>query len=387
MPRKKPPNIPGRPAARPARPVSAIVPQAVRHLPAGYAGFLEDLKTRIRTAQVRAALSVNRELIQLYWDIGRGIVERQKAEGWGSAVIERLAKDLQSAFPGVEGLSARNIWYARAFFLAYGGEVEILQQPVAESPGPILPQPVAEIPWGHNVILIQKLKDPAARLWYARQTIIHGWSRAILTVQIASGLHERQGRAITNFPATLPPGQSDLAQQTLKDPYLFDFLTLGPDARERELEAGLLAHLRKFLIELGAGFAFVGQQYHLQVGDQDYYLDLLFYHLRLRCYLVIDLKVEDFKPEFAGKMNFYLSAVDDRMRHPDDKPSIGLILCKTRSKVIAEYALRDLAKPVGVAGWEARLTESLPRKLAGSLPTVAQWEAQMRGDFGDPGTA
>jgi predicted nuclease of restriction endonuclease-like (RecB) superfamily len=241
-----------------------------------------------------------------------------------------------------------------------------------------LPQAATEIPWGHNVVLVEKLKDPAARFWYAQQTIANGWSRAMLVHWIESDLFARQGKAVTNFPATLPPPQSDLAAEVVKDPYNFDFLTLAQDAAERDLERGLLDHIRKFLLELGAGFAFVGQQVHLEVAGEDYFLDLLFYHLRLRCFIVIDLKTQPFKPEYAGKMNFYLSAVDDLMRHPDDKPSIGLILCKTRNKVIAEYALRDVAKPVGVARYVTRLVESLPAGLKGALPAPRQIEAELR---------
>ncbi len=347
-------------------------------VPAGYPALLDDLKRRIRAAQVKAALSVNRELIALYWHIGKSIVERQKAEGWGKTVVERLATDLQREFPGVGGFSPQNIWYMRAFYLAWTDDLQNLQQLVGDFDGKSLPQPVAGIPWGHNIQLITKLKAPIPRLWYARQTLEHGWSRAVLVHQIESDLFKRQGKAVTNFPATLPPPQSDLAQQVLKDPYNFDFLTLAADGRERDLEQGLLAHLRKFLLELGAGFAFVGQQHHLEVGGDDFYVDLLFYHLRLRCFVVIDLKMEAFKPEFAGKMNFYLSAVDDLLRHKDDRPSIGLILCKGKNRVVVEYALRDTRKPIGVSAY--RLTERLPERLKGSLPTVEELEAELAKD-------
>ena len=410
--------------------------------PAGYGELLDDLKARIRAAQVKAALSVNRELIALYWHIGESIVERQRAEGWGKAIVERLSADLQREFPGVGGFSAGNIWRMRAFFTAWTDEVlaqsarqsgtaelaqaapefrkaklarpvlelgkpklarpvlelgktklaqaaretddknlqqavgeldgGVLQRVVAELDGRNLPQAVAEIPWGHNVDLVTKLKSPAERLWYAQQTVANGWSRSMLLHWIESRLHARHGKAVTNFSAALPSPQSDLAAEIVRDPYSFDFLTLRADAAERELERGLLDHIRKFLLELGAGFAFVGQQVHLEVDGEDYYLDLLFYHLRLRCYVVIDLKARPFKPEYAGKMNFYLSAVDDLLRHTDDKPSIGIILCKTRSRVIAEYALRNLAKPVGVARYVTRLVEALPDDLKGNLPTVEQ---------------
>lgn len=354
-------------------------------LPAGYPALLDELKRRIRAVQLKAAVSVNRELIALYWDIGKSIAERQRSEGWGKSVVDRLAKDLERAFPGMEGFSPSNIWRMRSFYLAWTEEVlarparddgdSILAQPARELDGQSLPQAAAGIPWFHNVVLIEKLKDPAARLWYAWQTLEHGWSRAVLVHQIESGLFMRQGKAVTNFEATLPPPQSDLAQQVLKDPYNFDFLTLAADARERELEQGLLAHLRKFLLELGAGFAFVGEQHHLEVGGEDFYIDLLFYHLRLRCFVVIDLKMEPFKPEFAGKMNFYLSAVDDLLRHKDDQPSIGLILCRERNRLVVEYALRDTHKPIGISAY--RITQRLPQRLKGSLPTVEQLEAEL----------
>ena len=362
---------------------------------AGYKALLEEIKGRIRTAQVKAVLSVNRELIALYWEIGKRIVYRQQAEGWGKSVIERLARDLLSSFPGLDGFSSRNLWRMRTFYLAHSQGISILPQAAAElkrkkkkparSVKGILPQaaaetapsPFVEIPWFHNVILLEKVKDPQQRSWYAQKTIEHGWSRTVLTVQIESKLFRRQGKATTNFALKLPPAQSDLARQTLKDPYIFDFLTLGAGARERELEKGLLAHIEKFLIELGVGFSFVGRQVHLEVGGQDFFIDLLFYHLRLRCFVAIDLKMEGFKPEFAGKMNFYLSALDEQMRHPNDKPSIGLILCKAKDRLVVEYALREMAKPIGVAAWQTRLVESLPENLKGSLPTVEEIEREL----------
>ncbi len=347
-------------------------------LPPGYGDLLEDLKVRIRTAQLKAALSVNRELIQLYWDIGNLIVERQRMEGWGKAVVERLATDLQREFPGVAGFSPRNIWRMRAFYLAYTKETQILPRPVAELDEKNLPRPVAEIPWGHNTDLLDKVKNPLERLWYAQQTIANGWSRTMLLHWVESDLFSRQGRAVTNFKTALPAPQSDLAAEVVKDPYNFDFLTLRAGAAERELEHGLLDHIRKFLLELGAGFAFVGQQVHLEVDGEDFYLDLLFYHLRLRCYIVIDLKAQAFKPEYAGKMNFYLSAVDDLLRHPDDKPSIGLILCKTRKKIIAEYALRNVTKPVGVARYVTKLVETLPAQFRKSLPSTKELEEELK---------
>lgn len=345
-------------------------------LPPGYAELLQGIKDRVRHTQVRAAVAANAELVGLYWDIGRRIVQRQGHEGWGKSVVNRLAADLQREFPGVAGFSPQNIWNMRAFFLAWSSDIANLQQPVRELDRPDVPQAVEQIPWGHNLQLIAKIKDPIERLWYAQKTLEHGWSRAVLVHQIELDLYTRAGRAVTNFQDTLPPLQSDLAQQTLKDAYVFDFLTLAEPARERELQNGLLEHLRDFMLELGVGFAFVGSQYHLEIAKKDYYLDLLFYHLKLRAFVVLDLKVEEFKPEHAGKMNFYLSAVDDRLRHPDDQPTIGIVLCKARDRVTVEYALRDTRKPIGVS--EYRLTKALPTELESSLPTIEQLEEELR---------
>jgi predicted nuclease of restriction endonuclease-like (RecB) superfamily len=321
----------------------------------GYPAFLAELKQRIRNARLRAALSVNRELILLYWSIGRDILKRQHTEGWGSKVIDRLAADLRRAFPEMTGISGRNLKYMRALAEAWPNE-QIVQQVAAQ------------LPWGHNMHLLDAVKSPSEREWYARQAIQNGWSRNVFAHQIESDLFSRQGGALTNFSRTLPAEQSELAQQIIKDPYSFDFLALAPDMLERDLERGLIEHLRSLILELGKGFAFVGSQYPLEVGGQDYYLDLLFYHLRLRCFVVIELKVEGFKPEFAGKMNFYLSAVDDQLRHPDDQASIGIILCKGRNEVIVEYALRDTSKPMGVAQY--RLSPALPEQLKRDLPTI-----------------
>jgi predicted nuclease of restriction endonuclease-like (RecB) superfamily len=331
-------------------------------IPEDYQDFLHSLKERIRKAQVRAALAVNHELVLLYWQIGRDILARQQRQGWGAKVIDRLARDLRREFPELKGFSPRNLKYMRAFAEAWPDE-------------PFVQQAAAQIPWFHNCVVLDKLSHPAEREWYLRQTIQQGWSRNVLVHHIETGLYHRQGKALTNFDRTLPAPQSDLASQLLKDPYTFDFLSLGAEAQERDLERGLIEHIRDFLLELDVGFAFVGSQYHLEVGDQDFYLDLLFYHLRLRCYVVIDLKMGDFQPEFAGKMNFYLSAVDDLLRHPDDQPTIGLILCKTRNRVIAEYALRDMSKPMGVSSY--LLTGALPETLKGSLPTIKELEAEL----------
>jgi predicted nuclease of restriction endonuclease-like (RecB) superfamily len=354
------------------------------HRPSGYAPLLAALKARVRAAQVKASLSINHELILLYWHIGRKILQAQKTEGWGTKVVSRLAKDLAAEFPEVSGFSVRNLDYMLSFVEAWA-PVTILQRPVAKllsQPVPpsddTPPAPLSLLPWSTNLILLHKLKDPATRLWYARKTVEHGWSRTVLTVQIESRLHLRSGKAITNFAHPLPPAQLDLAREVLKDPYLFDFITLGEAAHERDLERGLVEHVQQLLLELGTGFAFVGRQVHLAVGDEDFYLDLLFYHLRLRCFVLVDLKMKSFEPEFAGKMNFYLSAIDAQLRHRDDAPTIGLLLCQdAKNKLKVEYALRDVKKPIGVAEWQTRLVDSLPKKLQGSLPTIADIEREL----------
>jgi predicted nuclease of restriction endonuclease-like (RecB) superfamily len=333
-------------------------------LPASYAEVLAELKDQIKAARIKAGLAVNRELVLLYWRIGRQILQQQRLEGWGSKVIDRLSLDLMREFPEMKGLSSRNLKYMRAFYEAYPDET-------------IVQQLAAQIPWFHNCVLLDKVKRSEERIWYIRQNISHGWSRNVLVHQIESGLFERQGRAQVNFDRTLPAPQSELARQILKDPYNFDFLTLGKEAQERDLEEALLNHLREFLLELGVGFAFVGSQYHLEVGDQDFYIDLLFYHLSLRCYVVIDLKITEFRPEYAGKMNFYLSAVDDLLKHAEDGPSIGIVLCKENNRVIVEYALKGINKPLGVADYQ--LSKALPEELKGSLPTIEELEAELEG--------
>lgn len=330
---------------------------------AGYGELLDDLKARIGNTRAQAALAVNQQLTLLYWDMGRAILARQAREGWGAKVIDRLARDLQRAFPDMKGLSSRNLKYMRRFSEAWPDR-ELVQQRVAR------------IPWGHNVRILDKLEATADRLFYIHQTIEHGWSRRVLVSQIESGLHRRQGKAITNFVASLPAPRSDLANTLLKDPYVFGFLGLEPDAQEREIEKALVRHMRDFLLELGVGFAFVGTQYRLEVGGEAVYPDMLFYHLRLRCYVVVELKAVPFRPAFAGQLNFYLSAVDDLVRHPEDGPTIGLLLCRGRNEAVAEYALRDMGKPIGVSAYQ--LTEALPAALAGKLPTVAELEAELQ---------
>ena len=326
--------------------------------PSNYDEFLSELKGRIRGAQVRAALAVNGEVILMYWDIGRDILERQAHEGWGSKVIDRLSKDLQRDFPDMKGFSSRNLKYMRKFAEAYPDR-EMVQRIAAQ------------IPWRHNQVLMDKVKVYDQRLWYAQKSLENGWSRDILAMQIESNLYKRQGGAVTNFEQTLPKPQSDLARQLIKDPYNFDFLSLGDDAQERDLEKALVDHIREFLLELGVGFAFMGSQYHIEVDGDYYYIDLLFYHVQLRCYVVIDLKVTEFRPEYFGKMNFYVSAVDDMLRHADDNPTIGLVLCRSSKKTTAEYAIRNVSTPIAVA------THRLPEQLQESLPTIEQLEIEM----------
>ncbi len=332
-------------------------------IPPNYAEVLDELKRQVRSAHAKAALAVNRELIELYLAIGRQLAVQQG--GWGSKVVERLARDLRAEFPDIKGFSRTNLFNMRRVYLAWEGASETVQQLVGQ------------IPWGHHVVLVSKLEDSGAREFCLRKTVENGWSRAILGVQIESGLHERQGRALTNFASTLPEPAGELAREALKDPYVFDFLTLGEQAREEELERALLEHIQRFLLELGVGFAFVGRQVHLEAGERDFYLDLLFCHLRLRCFVVIELKVVPFEPEHVGKLNFYLSLVDDQLRHEADGPTIGLLLCKEKNRVLVEYALRDVAKPVGVSEWTTRIVESLPEDLEDRLPSVEQLEAEL----------
>lgn len=353
--------------------------------PEGYAGWLAELKSRIQSARLRASLAVNHELVGLYWQIGRDILARQAALGWGAKVIERLSKDLRSAFPEMKGFSSRNLKYMRAFADAWPNG-EIVQQPVAQiAPGKFVRQaggelvqpPLAQLPWAHHVILLDRLPGPETRKWYAAKALEHNWSRNILVMQIESRLMERSGAAVTNFELTLPKPQSDLARESLKDPYRFDFLGLGEEAQEREIEGALVRHVTDFLLELGAGFAFVGKQVPLDVGGEEFFIDLLFYHLKLRCYVVLELKAGKFKPEHLGQLGFYLTAVDAQVKHEQDGPTIGLLLCKTKNKVVAEYALRDKAQPLGVA--EYQLVESLPPELQTSLPSIEQIERELAG--------
>jgi predicted nuclease of restriction endonuclease-like (RecB) superfamily len=342
-------------------------PAGLAPVPEGYVDWLADLKTRIHTAQQRATLAVNRELVLLYWQIGRDILARQAAQGWGAKVIERLAQDLRAAFPDMKGFSPRNLKYMRAFAEAWP-DAEFVQEVLAQ------------LPWYHQLALLDKLPGQETRRWYAAKAIEHNWSRNVLVMQIETRLLERSGTAVTNFAASLPKPQSDLARESLKDPYRFDFLGLTDEAQEREVEKALVKHVTEFLLELGAGFAFVGRQVLLDVGGDEFFIDLLFYHLKLRCYVVIELKGGKFKPEHLGQLGFYLTAVDAQIKHPQDGPTIGLLLCKSKNKVVAEYALRDNAQPIGVA--EYKLLESLPAELQTSLPSIEQIERELGG--GEP---
>jgi len=340
------------------------VPLGETEMPDEYAAVLDELKNRIQSERLRVTLAANSAMVLMYWDIGKVILGRQERQGWGAKVIDRLSYDLKNAFPDMSGFSPRNLKYMRTFAEAWP-EREIVQRTVAQ------------IPWRSNLALLDKLEDHQTRLWYAYNTIENGWSRDILAMQIESNLHKRQGQAINNFDISLPPADSDMAAHVFKDPYLFDFLGTADPRKEREVEQGLMDHIQRFLLELGAGFAFVGRQVLLEVGGSDFYLDLLFYHLKLRCYVVVELKAVPFDPGFVGQLNLYLSAVDDLMRHPDDRPTIGLLLCKSKDQLVAEYALRRFNSPMGVAQWETRLTETLPDDLKGSLPTIGEIEAEL----------
>lgn len=343
---------------------------------ADYAPLLAEIKARVRHAQSRAVLAVNAELIRLYWEIGGMIHQRQQHEGWGAAVIPRLARDLHNELPEEKGFSERNIKRMLAFHRAYP-HANFVPQAVAQLEiDAKVPQAAAlfpselllALPWGHHAELMAKVKEPSSRQWYMRSAVEHGWSRSILVMQIESAAHQRLGKTTSNFAQLLPSPESELVQQALKDPYIFDFLTLADDFHERELETGLLAHVEKFMLELGQGFAFVGRQYRVELDGRDFYIDLLFYHLKLRCFIVIDLKRGDFKPEYAGKMNFYCNVVDDHLRHANDTPTIGLILCQQPNRILAEYALRGIDKPIGVSTYE--LTRALPVDLQTSLPSI-----------------
>ncbi|UXA10251.1 DUF1016 family protein [Mycobacterium sp. SMC-8] len=333
-------------------------------VPDWYPEMLDAVADHVDAGRQRAVIAANQELVATYWRIGREIVARMEFEGWGARVVDRLAADLRERFPDAKGFSPRNLRYMRTFAEAWPDWA-------------IVQRGVATLPWRHQIALLEKLNSRDLRLWYARAAIEQGWSRDILVHHIDGQLHLRAGQAITNFASTLPPADSDLAQRATRDPYLFDFVGIADLRREHDLELALTDHVEKFLLELGQGFAFVGRQVHLEIGDADFYADLLFYHLRLRCFVVVELKVGDFDPRYLGQLGMYMAAVDDLLRHADDKPTIGLLLCKTKDNVVAEYALRGYTAPIGVAEWKTTITASLPEELETSLPTVEELEAEL----------
>ena len=334
-----------------------------------YQSWLASLKQQFRQSQLKAAVAVNSQLLQFYWQLGDDILHRQQSAQWGDGFLSQLSKDLVAEFPDVKGFSLRNLKYIRQWRQFYHS-AEIGQQAVAQ---------LCQIPWGHNLVIISKSQDTQQALYYVGKTLEMGWSRAVLTHQIESGLYFREGKAVNNFQHTLPAEQSELAQQSIKDPYIFDFLTLHQRYSERDLEKSLINHLTQFLMELGTGFAYMGTQIPVKVGEREFYLDLLFYHTKLHCYVVIELKVTDFEPEHAGKLNFYIKAVDEQLRGPDDAPTIGILLCKDKDSLVAEYALSDINKPIGVS--EYQLTQSLPENLKSTLPSIEEIETELLNDL------
>ena len=330
-----------------------------------YLQFIEDIIKEIKKQRISTVLNANSDMICLYWNIGKAILKKQGEEGWGAKIIDRMAKDLKDEFPEMSGFSPRNIKYMRKFAECWPN-FEIVQRVVAQ------------IPWRTNRMLLDKLDNQESRIWYAYKTLENGWSSAILELQIQSDLMERSGKSINNFPIALPPIDSDMANQIFKDPYLFDFLGTDMPRREVEIERQLTEHIQNFLLELGQGFAFVGRQVHLEVGGQDFYLDLLFYHLKLRCYVVIELKACDFEPGFISQLNMYQNVVNDILKHPDDKPTIGLLLVKGKNKTVVEYSLTGYQNPIGVAEWENRIQESLPDDLRSSLPSIEEIENELK---------
>lgn len=329
-----------------------------------YKNILSEIKLSIKTSQYKAVSAVNKKLILLYWNIGRIILDNQEREGWGSKFIDNLAKDLAEEFPGIKGFSVRNLKNMRRFASEYP-DIAFVQAALAQ------------INWYHHIALMEKINDIEIRKWYISKAVENGWSRNVLVHQIESKLYERQvlTAKTTNFNEILPAIQSDLANETMKDPYIFDFISMSEKMKETDIEKQLVQKITSFLLELGSGFAFIGNQYKLTVGGEEFYIDLLFYHIKLRCYVVIELKTGKFKPEFAGKLNFYLSVVDDTLKTDQDHPSIGIILCKEKNRLIAEYALKDMTKPIGVS--EYKLLQDIPSDLKGSLPTIEELEESL----------
>jgi predicted nuclease of restriction endonuclease-like (RecB) superfamily len=330
-----------------------------------YKQFIQHIKQTIQNSQIKAAVSVNRELLNLYWNMGKQIVEKQKQKTWGSSFIARMSKDLQSEFPDMKGFSLSNIKYMRQWFLYFEKSQQVVGQ-------------LTQIPWGHNIAIISKCKNFDEAIFYVQKTIQNNWSRSILTHHIESDLYHREGKAITNFKTTLPKPQSDLARQTIKDPYTFDFLTIREQHDEKELEDALVNHVTQFLLELGSGFSYVGRQHRLEVGGDEFFIDLLFYHVKLHSYIVIELKSVKFKPEFTGKLNFYVSAVDGLLKTEQDNPTIGILICKSKNETVVEYALKDINKPIGVS--EYFITKNLPDEFKSALPSIEEIETELGGN-------
>jgi len=339
-----------------------------------YLTLLVEVKKQINVAKQKAISSVNAQLLVLYFNIGKIISTHQKEMGWGAKVISKIAVDIKNELPEIKGFSKRNINLMVQFYLEYKtsdfGKLVISQNDAGLNVQPL----VAQIPWTHNIILMQKIKDNDLRQWYMQKILENGWSKNILVTMLNSNIHKREAKLTSNFKQLIPAIDSDLVQQSFKDPYIFDFLTIDSSFRERELELNLVANMEKFLIELGSGFAFVGRQYKLEIGSDEFYIDLLFYHLKLRCFVVIELKKGKFKPEYSGQVNFYCSAVDDLLAQKDDKPTIGLILCQEKNEIVAEYSLKTTTQPIGISKYE--LTEILPKELESSLPTIEEIEAE-----------
>lgn len=356
-----------------------------------YRDWVKGLKDKVRAVQIKAAVRVNTELLTFYWELGREIVEKQQHAQWGDGFLKQLSADLSSEFPEMKGFSRRNLELVRRWYLFYhkgftdsqDSAVPILLEDSPHGLSPIAKQVVSQlvqIPWGHNIAIVSKCGTLDEASFYVRKTIQNNWSRAVLTHHIESDLFNREGRAITNFEATLPAPLSDLARETLKDPYTFDFLTLTEKHNEKDLENGLTDHVTRFLLELGAGFSYIGRQFRLEVEGDEFFIDLLFYHVRLHCFVVAELKPVKFKPEFAGKLGFYISAVDAMLKSDVDNPTIGILICKSKNDTVVEYALRDLNKPIGVS--EYILTKNLPDDLRPSLPSIEQIEAEL--NLGEP---